>query len=76
MTHFKVDFKLPPPNVVILNAEDLPSSDSAIYECLKMYITEISMENNRYINVIADETIFRRGINYCKTNQKTKMIFE
>ncbi|UZN99313.1 uncharacterized protein OCT59_000591 [Rhizophagus irregularis] len=39
-----------------------------------MYKNEIGMENNEYINVVADEAIFRRGISYCKTNQKTKMI--
>jgi hypothetical protein len=55
MTHFKVDFKLPPPNVVILNAGDPPSSDSAVHESLKIYVTEIGMENNGYINVVAKQ---------------------
>ncbi|PKY62807.1 hypothetical protein RhiirA4_529111, partial [Rhizophagus irregularis] len=74
MAHFEVGSKLPPPNVIILNAGDPPSNDSAVHECLRMYLTEIGMENNGNINVVADEAIFRRGISYCKTNQKTKMI--
>ncbi|GBC48131.2 hypothetical protein GLOIN_2v1764231 [Rhizophagus irregularis DAOM 181602=DAOM 197198] len=74
MTHFEVSFNLPPPNVIILDAGDPPSSDSAVHKCLEMYKNEIGMENNEYINVVADEAIFRRGISYCKTNQKTKMI--
>ncbi|GBC44445.1 uncharacterized protein OCT59_014491 [Rhizophagus irregularis] len=74
MTHFEVSFNLPPPNVIILDAGDQPSSDSAVHKCLEMYKNEIGMENNEYINVVADEAIFRRGISYCKTNQKTKMI--
>ncbi|CAB5180534.1 unnamed protein product [Rhizophagus irregularis] len=74
MTHFEVGSKLPPPNVIILNAGDPLSNDSAVDKCLRMYLTEIGMENNGNINVVADEAIFRRGISYCKTNQKTKMI--
>jgi hypothetical protein len=71
MTYFEIGFNLPPPNVVILNAGDPPSNDSAVHECLKMYLNEIGTEN---INVAADEAIFRRGISYCKINKKTKMI--
>ncbi|UZN99537.1 uncharacterized protein OCT59_000804 [Rhizophagus irregularis] len=74
MTHFEVGSKLSPPNVIILNAGDPLSNDSAVDKCLRMYLTEIGMENNGNINVVADEAIFRRGISYCKTNQKTKMI--
>ncbi|POG70802.1 hypothetical protein GLOIN_2v1478984 [Rhizophagus irregularis DAOM 181602=DAOM 197198] len=74
MTHFEGSFNLPPPNVIILDAENPPSSDSAVHKYLEMYKNEIGMENNEYINVVADEAIFRRGISYCKTNQKTKMI--
>ncbi|GBC11427.2 hypothetical protein GLOIN_2v1829825 [Rhizophagus irregularis DAOM 181602=DAOM 197198] len=59
MTHFEVSFNLPPPNVIILDAGDLPSSDSAVHKCLEMYKNEIGMENNEYINVVADEAIFR-----------------
>ncbi|PKY63314.1 hypothetical protein RhiirA4_433098, partial [Rhizophagus irregularis] len=61
MAHFEVGSKLPPPNVIILNAGDPPSNDSAVHECLRMYLTEIGMENNGNINVVADEAIFRRG---------------
>ncbi|RIA79316.1 hypothetical protein C1645_840978 [Glomus cerebriforme] len=47
----------PPPNIIILDTGDPPSNDFAIHECLKMYQNEI---NTEYINVIADEAIFRR----------------
>ncbi|CAB4484803.1 unnamed protein product [Rhizophagus irregularis] len=60
MTHFEVGSKLPPPNVIILNAGDPLSNDSAVDKCLRMYLTEIGMENNGNINVVADEAIFRR----------------
>src|SRR6266496_853169 len=39
-----------------------------------MYVNEIGIENDGYINVIADEAIFRCGISFCKINNKTKMI--
>uniref|UniRef100_U9V7M7 Uncharacterized protein n=1 Tax=Rhizophagus irregularis (strain DAOM 181602 / DAOM 197198 / MUCL 43194) TaxID=747089 RepID=U9V7M7_RHIID len=74
MTYFKVGFNLPPPNVIILDAGDPPSSDSAVHKCLEMYKNEIGIGNNNYINVVADEAIFRRGISFCKTNNKIKMI--
>ncbi|PKK58017.1 hypothetical protein RhiirC2_796988 [Rhizophagus irregularis] len=74
MTYFKVGCNFSPPNVIILNAGDPPSSDSAVHKCLKMYENEISIGNNDYINVVADEAIFRRGISFCKTNNKIKMI--
>ncbi|PKY26951.1 hypothetical protein RhiirB3_477345 [Rhizophagus irregularis] len=74
MTYFKVGCNFSPPNVIILDAGDPPSSDSAVHKCLKMYENEISIGNNNYINVVADEAIFRRGISFCKTNNKIKMI--
>ncbi|PKC05955.1 hypothetical protein RhiirA5_378214 [Rhizophagus irregularis] len=74
MTYFKVGCNFSPPNVIILDAGDPPSSDSAVHKCLKMYENEISIGNNDYINVVADEAIFRRGISFCKTNNKIKMI--
>jgi hypothetical protein len=76
MTHFKVSCNFPPPNIIILNAGDPPSNDLAVHECLKMYTNEIGIENNSYINVVANEAIFRHGISFCKTNNKTKMILE
>ncbi|EXX66298.1 hypothetical protein RirG_125160 [Rhizophagus irregularis DAOM 197198w] len=41
MTHFEVGSKLSPPNVIILNAGDPLSNDSAVDKCLRMYLTEI-----------------------------------
>ncbi|PKC14537.1 hypothetical protein RhiirA5_371383 [Rhizophagus irregularis] len=74
MTYFTIGCNFELPNIVILDARDPPSSDSAVYKCLKMYENEISIGNNDYINVAADEAIFRHGISYCKANNKTKMI--
>ncbi|EXX62501.1 uncharacterized protein OCT59_003769 [Rhizophagus irregularis] len=74
MTYFKVGCNFSLPNVIILDARDPPSSDSAVHKCLKMYENKISIGNNDYINVVADEAIFRRGISFCKTNNKIKMI--
>ncbi|GES95214.1 hypothetical protein GLOIN_2v1768552 [Rhizophagus clarus] len=61
MTYFKVGCNFSPPNIVILNAGNPPSNDSTVHECLKMYANEIGIENDGYINVVADEAIFRRG---------------
>ncbi|CAB5380215.1 unnamed protein product [Rhizophagus irregularis] len=36
MTYFKVGCNFSPPNVIILNAGDPPSSDSAVHKCLKI----------------------------------------
>ncbi|PKY14332.1 hypothetical protein RhiirB3_426304, partial [Rhizophagus irregularis] len=71
MTYYKIGCDFPPPNIIILDAGDPPSNDLAVHECLKMYQNEIDSE---YINVVADEAIFRRSISYCKKNEKTKMI--
>ncbi|GES82488.1 hypothetical protein GLOIN_2v1829825 [Rhizophagus clarus] len=76
MTYFKVSCNFSPPNIVILNAEDPPSNDSVVHECLKMYANEIGIENDGYINVVADEAIFRRDISFCKSNNKTKIILD
>ncbi|CAB5098634.1 unnamed protein product [Rhizophagus irregularis] len=61
MTYFKVGCNFSPPNIIILDAGDPPSSDSAVHKCLKMYENEISIGNNNYINVVADEAIFRHS---------------
>ncbi|POG71099.1 hypothetical protein GLOIN_2v1794425 [Rhizophagus irregularis DAOM 181602=DAOM 197198] len=74
MTYFTIGCNFELPNIVILDARDPSSSNSAVYKCLKMYENEISIGNNDYINVAADEAIFRHGISYCKANNKTKMI--
>ena len=37
MTYFKVGCNFSPPNIIILNAENPQSNDSAMHECLKIY---------------------------------------
>jgi hypothetical protein len=58
MLHFEVDCNFPPPNVIIFNAGDPPSTDSAVHECLKMYLDEINIED-KYIHIAADEAIYQ-----------------
>ncbi|GES85476.1 hypothetical protein GLOIN_2v1768552 [Rhizophagus clarus] len=74
MMCFKIGCNFSPPNIIILNAEDLPSNDFAIHEYLKMYINKIRIESDGYINVVADKAIFRRSISFCKSKNKIKMI--
>ncbi|GBC00649.1 hypothetical protein RclHR1_39240001 [Rhizophagus clarus] len=61
MLHFEVGCNFPPSNVIILDAGDPPSNDSDVYECLKMYLNEINLENNKYIHIAADEAIYRKN---------------
>ncbi|CAB5186851.1 unnamed protein product [Rhizophagus irregularis] len=58
MIYYKIGCDFPSPNIIILDAGDPPSNDLAVHECLKMYQNEIDSE---YINVVADEAIFRRN---------------
>ena len=58
-TFFEIGCNFSPPNVVILNAGDPPSNDSAVHECLKMYLNEIGTENNKYIHITTNKAIFR-----------------
>ena len=50
------------PNVVILEPGGNPSSDEGIFESIQMYKNDLELKNNEYINIIADEAIFRRLI--------------
>ncbi|GES94350.1 hypothetical protein GLOIN_2v1829825 [Rhizophagus clarus] len=74
ITYFKVGCNFSPPNIVILNAGDPPSNDSAVHECLKMYANEIGIENDGYINVVADEAIFRRVGKECGLRATSKVL--
>ena len=77
-----------PPNIVILEAGNKPNDDEGIYESCEMYFEDIDfrpvltynsnngkLEVQEYLDISADESIFRRLINY-KTivNPHTKVL--
>jgi hypothetical protein len=56
---------VPPPKVVILEAGGKPDDDQGIYESIEMFLDEIDTTDG-FLDIAADEAIFRRIINYKK----------
>ncbi|GBC15515.1 hypothetical protein GLOIN_2v1762817 [Rhizophagus irregularis DAOM 181602=DAOM 197198] len=54
--------KVEPPNVVILEPGGVPNSDKGIFESLEMYKKDFELTSEQYLDVVADEAIFRRII--------------
>ncbi|RHZ75424.1 hypothetical protein Glove_214g53 [Diversispora epigaea] len=63
-----------PLKVVILEAGDAPNEDSSIFEACEMYIVDLSLKNNKYIDICADEAIFRRLLHYRELNSFVRPI--
>ncbi|PKC53495.1 hypothetical protein RhiirA1_479176 [Rhizophagus irregularis] len=53
---------LPPPNVVILEPSGFPNDDNEILHATEMYRRDFSLEENDFLDICADEAIFRRLI--------------
>ncbi|PKY33084.1 hypothetical protein RhiirB3_451730 [Rhizophagus irregularis] len=51
-----------PPNVVILTPAGSPNDDEKIFHATQMYKEEFSLNDNEYLDICADEAIFRRLI--------------
>ncbi|UZO00506.1 uncharacterized protein OCT59_011633 [Rhizophagus irregularis] len=54
--------KVEPLNVVILEPGGVPNSDESIFESLEMYKKDFELRSEQYLDVVADEAIFRRII--------------
>ncbi|PKC06871.1 hypothetical protein RhiirA5_418981 [Rhizophagus irregularis] len=51
-----------PPNVVILEPSGFPNDDNEILHATEMYRRDFSLEENDFLDICADEAIFRRLI--------------
>ena len=47
-----------PANVVILEAENTPSSNEEIFEACDIFLQDFNLNNNQYIDIIFNEAIF------------------
>ncbi|GBB92684.1 hypothetical protein RclHR1_20400002 [Rhizophagus clarus] len=59
LAEFEYGCKGPSPHVVILEPADSPNSDQAILEVANMYRADFNLQENRYLDIVADEAIFR-----------------
>jgi len=50
------------PNVVILETDGIPNSDEGIFQSIEMYKEDFELKSHDYLDVVADEAIFRRLI--------------
>ena len=50
------------PNIVILDAGGILNSDEGIFQSTKMYVDDFNLHTQEYLDVVADEAIFRRLI--------------
>ncbi|RGB24426.1 hypothetical protein C1646_773121 [Rhizophagus diaphanus] len=50
------------PNIVILETGGIPNSDEGIFRSTEIYKQDFNLEPDDYLNVVADEAIFRRLI--------------
>ncbi|RHZ57020.1 hypothetical protein Glove_395g65 [Diversispora epigaea] len=54
----------PPAHLVILEASDNPNNDANINAACEQYFNDLKINNNSKIEVVGDETIFRRILKY------------
>ncbi|PKB97783.1 hypothetical protein RhiirA5_432494 [Rhizophagus irregularis] len=66
--------QLPPANVVILEAGNKPSSNEGIFEACDMFLQDFNIDNNKYMDIVSDEAIFRRTILYLENHEYTRII--
>ncbi|RHZ51571.1 hypothetical protein Glove_476g74 [Diversispora epigaea] len=62
LNYIEYGCEINPPNVVILEPGGNPSSDEGIFESIQMYKNDLKLKDDEYIDVVADEAIFRRLI--------------
>ena len=48
------------PNIVILDVGGTPNSDEGIFQSTEMYVNDLNLHTQEYLDVVADEAIFRR----------------
>ncbi|UZN98898.1 uncharacterized protein OCT59_000183 [Rhizophagus irregularis] len=60
LAEFEHGCKGPSPHVVILEPADNPNSDQAILEAANMYKADFNLQENGYLDIVADEAIFRQ----------------
>ncbi|POG69339.1 hypothetical protein GLOIN_2v1777165 [Rhizophagus irregularis DAOM 181602=DAOM 197198] len=53
---------IPPPNIVILTPTGSPNDDNEIFHATQMYKEEFLLNDDEYLDICADEAIFRRLI--------------
>ncbi|GET52828.1 hypothetical protein GLOIN_2v1772788 [Rhizophagus irregularis DAOM 181602=DAOM 197198] len=75
------DFDLPdihqqiiPANVVILEAGNKSISNEGIFEACDMFLQDFNLDNNKYMDIVSDEAIFRRTILYLENHAYTRII--
>ena len=52
----------PSPNIIILEPGANPNSDEEILRVVTMYKNDFALENHSFLDIVADEAIFRRLI--------------
>ncbi|PKB95830.1 hypothetical protein RhiirA5_435946 [Rhizophagus irregularis] len=62
------------PNIVILETGRIPSSDEGIFQSTEMYKQDFNLGLDDYLDVVADEAIFRRLIKQRKIWPKLRPI--
>ncbi|PKK73294.1 hypothetical protein RhiirC2_776199 [Rhizophagus irregularis] len=60
LAEFEHGCKGPSHYIVILEPADNPNSDQAILEAVNMYRADFNLQENGYLDIVADEVIFRR----------------
>ena len=65
---------LPPPNVVILEPSGSPNDDNEILRATEMYRKDFSLDENDFLDICADEAIFRRLIKCRNKSEKIRPI--
>ncbi|RHZ81960.1 hypothetical protein Glove_115g59 [Diversispora epigaea] len=55
-----------PSHVIILEAGGIPNSNEGIYQSVDMYKKDFSLNSDDYLDIVGDESIFRRLINIMK----------
>jgi hypothetical protein len=50
-------------HVVILEAGGIPNNNEGIYQSAKMYKSDFSLDSDNYLDIVADESIYRRLTN-------------
>lgn len=65
---------LPAPKVVILKPGDNPNTNDNVHKAALMYADDVGIENNNHIDIVADESIFRRLVSLRDTHPEMRFI--
>jgi hypothetical protein len=61
-----------PPNIVILKPGGTPNKDAGIFESVDMYYNDYEINQEDYIDIVADESIFARLVKYRKEHPNVR----